>query len=590
MRVHWNCRGGALSPPEISMGSSYDCGRTCLPAGRHEWSAPTILIVLSLFLSTAAHATVVLDDFATFRQNHNTGAQDYCNTTTQNPAEFSNCLWPGQPNQGPTICAVITPGSLTCNSNAGVPANGLGFWLNTLDCDSSGCYDHSTSFMHSYIKSGTWNPLANRYYFSYKCSVSVAALPGGASWLEIGTYIRPPGPMTAVSESGQGQHYYQNLNSPSQANEWVNVELNRTVQHLVGLDPNINWPEDPEWNSPTQIPASGSAQIHYFDGLTHFYFGPTYAPEMQAQNLTCSFGPMTLDYVTGEPDAYVSNISGTYNPNAGHYDLSWNGPKHVVGGVTYDVRYSPSSMHTNGWSSGTSAGSVTGQDDSPYTAINYTSPSVPRAAVMYFAIRPRMSVASITVSGTIHLQTHVEHFLSAGDAVTISNVCPAANGNHTITVIDTVTVSLDGTSGSCAYTSGGTITATDNNKNFAEFQVGGTPSPSSPPPGNSPPPGSNPPTTTVTPSTLNVRVYPNPWRSDKHGGHPSITFDGLTIGTTIKIFTVSGHKVKVLKTDARSIPWDLTNDAGDKVASGVYVYLITDSQGDKVKGKVAVIK
>jgi hypothetical protein len=39
-----------------------------------------------------------------------------------------------------------------------------------------------------------------------------------------------------------------------------------------------------------------------------------------------------------------------------------------------------------------------------------------------------------------------------------------------------------------------------------------------------------------------------------------------------------------------SIPWDLTNDSGDKVASGVYLYVITDGQGDKVRGKVGILK
>jgi len=87
-----------------------------------------------------------------------------------------------------------------------------------------------------------------------------------------------------------------------------------------------------------------------------------------------------------------------------------------------------------------------------------------------------------------------------------------------------------------------------------------------------------------------LKVYPNPWRSDRHAAHPSITFDGLTVGTTIKLFTASAHEVKELHTDGPSIPWDMTNDAGDKVASGIYLYLITDSQGDKVRGKLAVIK
>jgi hypothetical protein len=87
-----------------------------------------------------------------------------------------------------------------------------------------------------------------------------------------------------------------------------------------------------------------------------------------------------------------------------------------------------------------------------------------------------------------------------------------------------------------------------------------------------------------------VQVYPNPWRSDKHAGKP-VTFANLPVNSMIKLFTTSGHKVKELSSQNSGLStWDLTNDSGDKVASGIYIYLITDSQGDKVKGKVAVIK
>jgi hypothetical protein len=102
----------------------------------------------------------------------------------------------------------------------------------------------------------------------------------------------------------------------------------------------------------------------------------------------------------------------------------------------------------------------------------------------------------------------------------------------------------------------------------------------------------SPPPTTTT-SSFSPQVYPNPWRSDR--GYPAqITFDQLTGGnTTIKIFSVAGHLVKTLSTQnsgLSTVTWNLINDYGDKVASGIYLYLITDSQGDKVTGKVAVIK
>ena len=64
----------------------------------------------------------------------------------------------------------------------------------------------------------------------------------------------------------------------------------------------------------------------------------------------------------------------------------------------------------------------------------------------------------------------------------------------------------------------------------------------------------------------------------------------LPVNTTVKIFTVSGHQVKTLTTGGGSVAWDLSNESGDKAASGIYIYLITTGDGQKRKGKVAVIK
>ena len=95
--------------------------------------------------------------------------------------------------------------------------------------------------------------------------------------------------------------------------------------------------------------------------------------------------------------------------------------------------------------------------------------------------------------------------------------------------------------------------------------------------------------TLVAADLANVKVYPNPWRSDKHAGR-DIRFDGLTVGTTIKLFTAGGRLIKEAHTDSSSWTWNRTNDSGDAVASGVYLYVITDTAGDKVRGKVAVVK
>src|SRR5262249_20352251 len=64
-----------------------------------------------------------------------------------------------------------------------------------------------------------------------------------------------------------------------------------------------------------------------------------------------------------------------------------------------------------------------------------------------------------------------------------------------------------------------------------------------------------------------LKVYPNPWRSDKHGTK-NVTFAHLPLGSTIKLFTTSGHQVKSITPNLDTATWDLTNDKGDKVASG----------------------
>lgn len=86
-----------------------------------------------------------------------------------------------------------------------------------------------------------------------------------------------------------------------------------------------------------------------------------------------------------------------------------------------------------------------------------------------------------------------------------------------------------------------------------------------------------------------VRVYPNPWKVNRHG-EMGITFNDLPTGSEIKLFAVSGHWVKTLKPSGTIISWDLTNNSGEKVASGIYLYLITTSSGDKRTGQVVIIK
>lgn len=96
-------------------------------------------------------------------------------------------------------------------------------------------------------------------------------------------------------------------------------------------------------------------------------------------------------------------------------------------------------------------------------------------------------------------------------------------------------------------------------------------------------------TVTLVESNLSaIRVYPNPFRASR--GDQSITFDQMAAGSTVKIFTVSARLVTTLEAPRGSVSWMLANDSGERVASGIYLYLITDTQGNKTRGKFTVIR
>jgi hypothetical protein len=94
----------------------------------------------------------------------------------------------------------------------------------------------------------------------------------------------------------------------------------------------------------------------------------------------------------------------------------------------------------------------------------------------------------------------------------------------------------------------------------------------------------------VTSPLDRAKIYPNPWRADKNRD-ALVRFANLPAASTVKLFTVSGHKVRTLTADSDgSAGWDRTNDSGSSVASGIYLYVITDPAGHETSGKLAIIK
>jgi flagellar hook assembly protein FlgD len=65
----------------------------------------------------------------------------------------------------------------------------------------------------------------------------------------------------------------------------------------------------------------------------------------------------------------------------------------------------------------------------------------------------------------------------------------------------------------------------------------------------------------------------------------------LASASTIKIYTIMGELVAQLESDSQGndVRWDVRNEDGDNVASGVYIYQIKNSYSEK-RGKLIIIR
>jgi hypothetical protein len=101
----------------------------------------------------------------------------------------------------------------------------------------------------------------------------------------------------------------------------------------------------------------------------------------------------------------------------------------------------------------------------------------------------------------------------------------------------------------------------------------------------------------VVPDTdlSNAHVYPNPYKPGSGGKFDAdyIMFKDLTQKATIRVVNISGTPVALLEKTNIAVDyyqWDAKNDYGKKLASGVYIYFITNPAGDKARGKFSIIR
>ena len=85
-----------------------------------------------------------------------------------------------------------------------------------------------------------------------------------------------------------------------------------------------------------------------------------------------------------------------------------------------------------------------------------------------------------------------------------------------------------------------------------------------------------------------VKVYPNPVRPE-YRGH--VIIKGLMSGTHVKIVNAAGHLVHQGTSTGGQYTWNCTTSNGQRVASGIYYVLATDSEGHSgVATKFLVVK
>lgn len=93
-----------------------------------------------------------------------------------------------------------------------------------------------------------------------------------------------------------------------------------------------------------------------------------------------------------------------------------------------------------------------------------------------------------------------------------------------------------------------------------------------------------------------VIVVPNPYRGRERWDAPGenrIQFMNVPADVRVRIFTIAGDLVReLLKTDPTSgnLDWDLKNEQGESVASGIYMYHVLSGQGYESKGHFVIVR
>lgn len=288
---------------------------------------------LILIASCSVFAGALLEDFTSSRLNGE-GDTLFRAYNTEDPGQLSS----------------IVAGSLKITVPA-TPA-GIGVYMH-FNPRSVGGYFWPVSYAQAFNKVGAMDSSYNRLTFLMNIDKTITRRTDGGDNLQFGTYIRKHSfPDAAV----QGEHYYHGFDINTVSGKWMKIVINRKPQSKVTIPGSTEMGLDPEWL------ANG---VHYFDGLTRFYFDSQGAGWGSSNTL---FDDFYFGTTAGEPDSLISSVTAMYD--GAKYQVTWATPKNVA--INYEVRYKTSTMKPGAFLTGIDGGLVASTGSS-YTGVIWTS-------------------------------------------------------------------------------------------------------------------------------------------------------------------------------------------------------------------------
>lgn len=279
-----------------------------------------------------------------------------------------------------------------------------------------------------YSYKGTWDPNATRLHFTMKYGKDLIRNSTGAYVGQIGTYTP--------------SHFYHHGDPNLYATRVMNVWVTEKPSHEVGQSSSLIHPYNPTLTG-TFTAAAGTR--NYWDSVTNAYVKWNLNQAVNdPSGQKVLLGPLTLEAVSGEPDAFIGILTVVWDDNLQGlgqqgYELTWWGPKQQT--CKYEVRYSTQqSIKTLGWSNAT-----VGQTGISYTGGTYGGQiaqiQMAEQDQIWFGIRP-YDITLYGVSGNsqspIWVTTRAVLGLGVGDTVTISGVTGNTAANQTnVQVTDT---------------------------------------------------------------------------------------------------------------------------------------------------------